>query len=332
MRPAPAWYDCRMRYVVYGAGAIGAGVGGLLHRAGVDTTLVARGEHLAAMREHGLRLQVGHDHHVVEVDTVGDPSELAWTDDTVVLLAVKSQQTAAVLDALLPHLPTATPVVSLQNGVANERTLLRHVPRVHGVTVMMPASHLRPGEVTVHSAGVPALLDIGRFPAGLDDVDHAVAADFVHAGFVTEPRPDVMAWKHRKLVMNLGNAVDAACRDDDAADQLVRRARVEGELVLSAAGIEVVSDDADRERRSDLLRPLVDREGAGSSTWQSVQRGTGDVEVDHLNGEIVLQGRLHGVPTPVNELLQHTLHDLVRRGGEVASLDAGDLLRRLGAP
>lgn len=319
-----------MRYVVLGAGAIGGGVGGLLHRAGTDTTLVARGAHLAALREGGLRLTVGHDDEVaLPVPTVASATELTWTDDTVVLLAVKSQQTAAALADLLPHLPAGVPVVSLQNGVSNERTLLRHVEHVHGVVVMMPASHLAPGRVTIHSAGTPALLDIGRYPTGLDDTSRAIAADLEAAGFASVPRPDVMAWKHRKLLMNLGNAVNAACVPDDAATELTRRCREEGERVLATAGIPVTSGVDDLERRGELLRPLVDRDGVGSSSWQSVQRGTGDVEADHLNGEIVLLGRLHGVPTPANELARRTVNDVVRRGAPPQTVSAAGLLEAL---
>ncbi|MFB9313222.1 ketopantoate reductase family protein [Nocardioides plantarum] len=319
-----------MRYVVLGAGAVGGGVGGLLHRAGLPITLVARGSHLAALRADGLRLRVGREpERTWPVPAVGAPSEVDWTDDTVVLLAVKSQQTAAALADLLPHLPPEVPLVSLQNGVSNERTLLRHVEHVHAITVMMPASHLEPGLVTIHSAGTPALLDIGRYPDGLDDVDHAVAADLRAAGMASEPRADIMAWKHRKLLMNLGNAVDAACVPGEDAATLVDRLRLEGERVLAEARIAVTSAADDQDRRGELLRPLVDRDAVGSSSWQSVSRRTGDVETDHLNGEIVLLGRLHGVPTPANELVRRTLNDLVRRRGRPRTVSAAELLRRL---
>jgi 2-dehydropantoate 2-reductase len=319
-----------MRYVVYGAGAIGGGVGGLLHRAGTATTLVARGPHLAALRDGGLRLTVGYDAEVaLPVPVAASAAEVEWTDDSVVLLAVKSQQTAAALADLTPHLPPRVPVVSLQNGVSNERTLLRHVEHVQGVVVMMPASHLSPGRVTIHSAHKPGVLDVGRFPSGVDDTSRQVAADLDRAGFASVPRPDVMAWKHRKLLMNLGNAVDASCAPGDDATELVRRCRAEGEAALAAAGIPVTTATDDLERRDDLLRPLVDRDGVGSSSWQSVQRGTGDVEADHLNGEVVLLGRLHGVPTPANELARRTVNDLVRRGAAPQTVSAAGLLETL---
>jgi 2-dehydropantoate 2-reductase len=315
--------------VVLGAGAVGGAVGGLLGLAGHDVTLVARGAHLAALQDDGLDLTVGHDRHRVPVPAVATPADVEWTDDTAVLLAVKSQQTDAAVQALRPVLPEPAPVVSLQNGVSNERSLLRHVAAVHGICVMLPASHLSPGRVQVHSAGTPGLLDIGRYPHGTDAVTERVAEDLRSAGFASVPRPDVMAWKHRKLVMNLGNAVDAACVEDDDADELVRRCRAEGEAVLAAAGIPVTSVEDDRARRGELLRPLVDRDGAGGSTWQSVHRGTGDVEVDHLNGEIVLLGRLHDVPTPANELARRACLDLVARQGPPRSVRAAGLLAML---
>ena len=58
--------------------------------------------------------------------------------------------------------------------------------------------------------------------------------------------------------------------------------------------------------------------------------GAGSIEADHLNGEVVLLGRLHGVPTPVNELLQRTANELARAHRPPGSADAADLLRRLG--
>ena len=111
-----------MRYVVYGAGAVGGVIGGNLHRAGVPTTLVARGAHLEAIRRDGLLLATPDGDHRLDVTAVGGAAEVDWTDDTVVLLTVKSHQTAAALDDLVAHAPPHTPVVAAQNGVANERS------------------------------------------------------------------------------------------------------------------------------------------------------------------------------------------------------------------
>ena len=74
--------------------------------------------------------------------------------------------------------------------------------------------------------------------------------------------------------------------------------------------------------------PIDGQRRPGGSTWQSLARGR-PVEVDYLNGEIVLLGRLHGVPTPVNELLQHATHDAVTTRTPPGSIPAAELLTTL---
>lgn len=77
---------------------------------------------------------------------------------------------------------------------------------------------------------MPGLLDLGRYPAGVDETALSVAAAFTKAGFVSEPRDDIMRWKYRKLVMNLGNAVTALCgTGSGSAAQVTELLRAEGE-------------------------------------------------------------------------------------------------------
>lgn len=139
---------------------------------------------------------------------------------------------------------------------------------------MLPSTHVEPG--TVIQAGHPG----------------AVRA----ASFESVVRPDVMAWKHHMLIMNLRNPVQACCgAPGEDADRLGALAVAEGEHVLEVAGIEVVSHAVDHERCGDLLDTSAMRIRGGGSTWQSLRRGAGSVESDHLNGEISLLGRLHGL-------------------------------------
>ena len=317
-----------MRYVIYGAGAVGGVIGANLHRAGIDTTLIARGDHLRTLQKDGLRLDTAEGVLTLPVPALGSVADVAWTDDTVLLLCVKSQQTAAALDDLVAHAPAHLPIVAVQNGVANESAILRRFPRVYGVHVILPATHLVPGVVVQDSATIPGVLDIGRFPDGVDELAEAVSADLEAATFASVPRADIMAWKYRKLISNLGNGVDAVAAAGPAAKELIERAQAEGEAAFAAAGIAVVSAEDNARRRAGTIQGRPEGK-SGSSTWQSVSRGVGNVEIDYLSGEVVLLGRLHGVPTPVNELVQRTVHELVRTGGEAGSLDAVDLLARL---
>lgn len=318
-----------MRYVVYGAGAVGGVIGGHLHLAGLPTTLVARGDHLAAIRRDSLTLDTAASVHHLEIPAAADASEVDWTDDTVVLLTVKSHQTADALDDLVAHAPPGTVVVCAQNGVANERLVLRRFARTYAITVMLPATHLEPGVVVQKCHPTPGILDVGRVPKGVDGTAEAVGADLRRAGFESEPRPDIMAWKHRKLLLNLGNGVDAAFAPGESADELERRTRQEGDDAMAAAGIEVVTAEQDLARRGDILRPRESgRPPMGGSTWQSITRGTSS-EIDYLAGEIVLLGRLYGVPTPANELVQQMTAELARSNGAARSLDAAEALARL---
>jgi 2-dehydropantoate 2-reductase len=197
---------------------------------------------------------------------------------------------------------------------------------------MLPSSHLEPGVVVAKCHPVPGILDLGRVPEGTDHLTGSVSADLRDAGFASVPRTDIMAWKYRKLLMNVGNGVDAACVEGEAADELARRAEHEGEAAIRAAGIPLVTAGQDKERRGDILQRRPGAAPPGGSTWQSVTRETGNTEVDYLAGEIVLLGRLHGIPTPACELIQQVTNDLARRRARPRSLDAADLLTRLPWP
>ena len=156
-----------MKYVVYGAGAVGGVIGANLHRGGVDVTLIARGAHLTAIRERGLRLDSTLGSIRLDVTAVAGAAEVEWAPDSVVLLCVKSHQTATALDDLAAHAPDGTPVVSVQNGVANEPAILRRFARTYAACVMLPSGHLEAGVVAQKCHPTPGILDVGRIPRGL---------------------------------------------------------------------------------------------------------------------------------------------------------------------
>jgi 2-dehydropantoate 2-reductase len=306
-----------VRFVVYGAGAIGGVLGALLAGAGYEIVLIARGAHLEAIRGAGLRVLTPDAERTWRLPAAAGPHEVDWREGDVVLLAMKSMDTEAALRALVAYAVPETAVVCVQNGVANERAALRMFEHVYGVCVMFPATHLTPGVVVANSSPVPGILDIGRYPDGVDATATAVAEAFRAATFHSQPRPDIMRWKYAKLLMNLGNADEAVYgRGDggDGGDERQRRIRAEGEAVLRAAGIAYVSPEEDRARRGDILRmiPVAGQTRAGGSSWQSLVRGTGAVEADYLNVEVVLLGREHGVPTPDNEAIRRLANQYAR--------------------
>jgi 2-dehydropantoate 2-reductase len=142
-----------------------------------------------------------------------------------------------------------------------------------------------------------------------------------------------MRWKYRKLEVNLGNAADAVAGAAGRSSPVVDRAVAEAEAVFDAAGIDRASAEEDMARRGDLLR-MHSIDGArweGGSSWQSLARGAGSIETDFLNGEIVLLGRLHGVPTPVNELLQRLAREAAAAGRRPGAMSADEVLALLPA-
>jgi 2-dehydropantoate 2-reductase len=321
-----------MRHIVYGAGGIGGVMGARLHQSGHDVLLIARGAHFEAIRDNGLRVQSSIEDCTLEIPVVDHPSKIQWRDGDVVYLGMKSQDTHDAVTTLEAVAPADTPIVSLQNGVANERVALRIFANVYGICVMCPTNHLMPGVVQAYWAPVTGLLDIGRYPDGIDDTAEEIAAALRASTYESVARPDIMRWKYGKLIMNLGNGIDAMCGPAARETELFRIVRGEGVATLQAAGIDFVDSEEDANRRGDVmqLKPIEGQLRGGGSTWQSLERGLGSVETDYLNGEIVLIGRLHGIPTPANELMQRLTAKAAREGIAAGSVDPQELLDQLG--
>jgi 2-dehydropantoate 2-reductase len=313
-----------MRYIIIGAGAVGGTIGGYLFQSGHEVVLVARGAHLDALRRDGLRLATPLGTEVLPIPAVSGPAEFELRDDDVLILATKTQD-AAALQAEWAWQPVAgeeavaaevIPVVCAQNGVASERFALRRFQHVYGMYVWLPATHLEPGTVEAQGAPLAGLLQIGRYPAGTDPMAGRIGEDLTKSRFLAPVSADVMRWKYAKLLDNLNNAIEALCgrehtgfgaepQSEDAAE-LYHRTRAEGTATLRAAGIAHASRAELAEVMGDHIRieQVNGSARSGGSSWQSLTRGTGTIEADFLNGEIVLLGRVYGVPTPVNEALQ----------------------------
>jgi 2-dehydropantoate 2-reductase len=320
-----------VRFIVYGAGAIGGTIGGRLHQHGHDVILIARGRHFEALRDTGLVLHSPDGTADLAIPVVDDPSEIAFGTGDVVILAMKTQDTAAALARLSLSAPPGIAVVCAQNGVENERLALRCFPNVYGMYVVLAASHLEPGVVEASSSPITGVLDVGRYPMGTDEVAEEVAAALERSTFDARADPAIMRWKYAKLLSNLANALEAACGPEATGDELVRRVRAEGRACLAAAGVTVASGEEQRARRVMLnIRPIEGRKRPGGSSWQSLARQSGTIEADWLNGEIVLLGRLHGVDTPLNALLQRTANLMAATGRPPASMPLGELLASLG--
>ncbi|MFS8197410.1 ketopantoate reductase family protein [Streptomyces sp. CWNU-52B] len=328
-----------MRYIIIGAGAVGGAVGGRLAEAGHDVVLVARGAQYEALRAKGLRLVTPDGPHTHHLRTVEGPRELGeLRADDVLVLAVKTQDSEAALAAWGPAPVTGggtaaerLPLLCAQNGVESQRLALRRFRRVYGVCVWLPATFVEPGVVSAAGTPLTGVLHLGRFPHGTDDTARLVAADLAGSRFEAPVVPDVARWQYAKLLANLANAIEAVSGPitDEEGAALHDRVQAEGAAVLAAAGIPYASAQEQKEMRADKIRlvPLDGAERGGGSSWQSLSRGTGTIEADYLNGEIALLGRLHGVPTPLNDLLQRLANDFARERRPAGSMPLSELIR-----
>jgi 2-dehydropantoate 2-reductase len=104
-----------MRFTVVGAGAIGAFVGAMLSKSGEDVTLIARGAHLRAMQEHGVRVHGEIGDFEARVSATDDPAKVGAVD--VVLLTLKAHSLPEIAPRLAPLIAPGTWVVSAQNGI-----------------------------------------------------------------------------------------------------------------------------------------------------------------------------------------------------------------------
>lgn len=291
-----------MRIIIHGVGAIGGVVGAALVEAGHEVLGIARGRMLEAIRACGLTMISPKGRVTVDLPCVASPSEITFRPDDVVLLCVKGQDSEAALTDLRAAGMTDQPLFCLQNGTANERTALRYFPNVHGVTVMMPATYLEPGEVITHGAPCYGLFEIGRYPQGSDADDAALKEVLDTANIKTFVSEAVMEAKYGKLLLNLGNIVDAMLPLEADKPRFTDRLKDEARAVFEAAGIAWRDTGLDDPRRKEFMQ-ITEIEGTprtGNSTRQSIARGAGSVETDYLNGEVALIARLHGQDAPLN--------------------------------
>jgi 2-dehydropantoate 2-reductase len=323
-----------MRFIIYGVGAIGGTIAASLALAGQDVVGIARGKMLDAIQASGLLFRTPGGEHRVKFPCHAGPDAIDFRPDDVVILTTKGQDTHAALLALRAAGVTTQAIVCGQNGVANEREALRLFPNVYGMTVMMPSDYTVPGEVNCYGGPKLGIFDLGRYPSGLDVTVDAIANHLRSANFAVFPLEDVMRSKYGKLVSNLGNVLEAALGPHSDRKAFINLAQAEAEAVYRAAGIEwnAVGAGSNDPRSKGLMemQPVAGAHRFGGSSTQSLQRGTPSIETDYLNGEIVLLGRLLGVPTPVNAYLVALGQRLIAERLDPGAISRDELAAALG--
>ncbi|MEN9935526.1 MAG: hypothetical protein RLZZ387_2105 [Chloroflexota bacterium] len=298
-----------MRIAVVGTGGVGGYFGGLLARAGHDIALLARGDHLRAIRERGLRVEAAAGAFTVRpAYATDDPSEIGQVD--LALLCVKTYDLARALDRIPTLLGPETPVLTLQNGV--------EAPEL--AEAALGAGRVLPGivysELAVREPGVifqgmaSARIVFGE-PSGAETARAAQVRDtLAGAGIDVTLSQNVLGalWGKCCFICAMSGVTALARRplgpiltDPEALELLVTLMR-EAQAVGRARGVHFDADPVEAGLATARRFPAETK----SSMLRDVERG-GPLEVEAFNGAIVRIGRELGVPTPANQAVYAAL-------------------------
>jgi 2-dehydropantoate 2-reductase len=312
-----------MQIVVYGAGAVGSVLGGLLSVQKHDVVLVCRKGHADAINEGGLHVRSATGDYVSRPRATEELSGDDVAAGVCVLVTVKSHDTRGVANTLAGLLPRETPVVSFQNGMDNEASLGAHFDNVYGGVCRITCQMLQPGTASFRRKG---RLVVGKYPKGSDSFARSLTRAFGAAGFDACLSRNVIDDKWLKLVVNAQSAFHAVIdpRDHDANEFFELKARIieEARAVLKAARIRARSCDRNvssiDEMIADLRRPRMPRAERGmmvhNSTWQDLYLRRDTIETPFFHEPFIKMGREHGIAVPCHEVALDTALRCHREG------------------
>lgn len=299
---------------IYGAGGIGGYFGGRLAAAGADVSLIARGDHLEALRSDGLRVESIHGDLAVDLEATDDPAEIGPCD--YVLVCVKSFDTEAVAENLDPLVDEDTAVISLQNGVRNERLLADAVgdDRVLGGVCYIFSTIKEPG-VIEHTGG-PASVIFGE----MDGVTTPRAERFrdlcERADIEVTLSEDVAVDIWEKFTFITAQAGMTATvrlpigeiRTTDASWGMFERLMQEVQSVAAAEGVEVPDETIE-----EWLEFATDLDGdAYSSLHYDMTHGK-RMELEAFHGAVLDLADEHGISVPACEAVYAILKPWAER-------------------
>lgn len=312
-----------MKVAVFGAGAVGGYLGSRLAAAKADVHLIARGAHLAALRERGLTLVTPDGVSTAPVWATDDPTKVGPVD--LVLFCVKSYDTDAAAQRLGPLLRDGTVVLSLQNGIDNEAKIAAVVGQevVVGGAAYILASIESPGVIRSGTARiVVGELRPGPPSARVNAIVELARAGGVDAAAVSDVR--IAKWEKFTLLVAF-SAVSAATqlplgdiRGSSAAVGMLRAIMREAWSIGRAAGVPLASDLV--ERQTALVLAQADTEG--TSLRHDLLTGH-RMELDALQGTVRRLGREHGVSTPWTDAAYAILEPWALRNERLARASAG---------
>ncbi|MCW5733497.1 MAG: 2-dehydropantoate 2-reductase [Enhydrobacter sp.] len=302
-----------MRIAVVGAGGVGGAFGAAMAKAGADVTFIARGPHLAAMKDKGLRVEGGRgETHLVPTQATDDPRTVGAVD--FVLFCVKLWDVESAGEHIRPLVGPGTAVIPLQNGIdAPERLLPILGPdAVMGGVAQISASIVEPG--VIRQVGTFMRMLFGELDGSHSRRGEDLLALCRKAGFDVTLSEEIVTELWMKFILLATNASLLALvrqpigkvRDDPDLKQQWAAAYNEVIAVGKARGVRLPADA--------LERMLAFNDGAPPAMKPSMaldlERGN-RIELPWLGGKVVELGRQLGVPTPCHALMYAALKPYV---------------------
>lgn len=298
-----------MKIAVIGAGGVGGAFGAALAKAGADVTFVARGAHLAAMRQNGLRITGGRgETHIVPTKATDDPASIGAVD--FVLFCVKLWDVESAGEAIRPLIGPDTAVLPFQNGIdAPERLVpILGAGAVMGGVAQISATIAEPG--VVRQTGSFMRLVFGELAGGLSARGDRFLGLCKEAGFDATHSAAIQTDLWLKFILLATNsAVTAATRrpfgvlrDDPDLRALFEAGFTEAFNVGRARGIALPDDVVAKCMAATMAFPP----DMMASMAHDLIRG-GRIELPWLSGKVVSLGRELGVPTPMHSALYAVL-------------------------
>jgi 2-dehydropantoate 2-reductase len=298
-----------MKIAFMGAGGVGGLIGARLSRVGCEVAFIARGAHLAAMRERGLQLEsVVGNVHLPKPRVTDDPSTLGTVD--LVVIAVKHRDTEAAARAILPLIGPETGVLSLQNGVRKDdilRPIVGEKALMGGVAYMGTAIS-RPG--VIQHTGTMQRIVFGEYDGRRSKRAEALLENCLKAGIDAMISDDIRRSLWEKFAFLVGMAAVTATirlpigpiREHPLTRQFYLDAMREAAAVGRALGVRLPEDFA--EERLAFVDTLPATMTA--SLHHDLERGN-PLEVEWLSGSVVELGATVGVPTPIHRAVRDIL-------------------------
>jgi len=300
-----------MRFAIFGSGGVGGYFGGKLAQVGQDVTFIARGKHLAAIKEDGLLVEsILGDFVIHPAKASDDPRQVGIMD--VILVAVKAWDVPAAAEAMKPMVEEETVIIPLENGVDASDQLSSVIGQGHILGGLCRISAFIGAPGVIRHVGVPPYIAFGE----LDNrktkrMDKLVEIFSNIAGFAFETPDDIHKAMWEKFVFIAAvSGVGAVTRQPMGAYRSVPETRAmllnalqEVEVVGRACGVALDKNTAER-----ILMTIIDisPEGTVASMQKDIMEGRRS-ELEAQNGAVVRMGKELGIPTPVNAFIYASL-------------------------